>query len=434
MASVSVDSEGRRRILFMGNDGRRKQIRLGTMNAKGAKHVCEKVETILAAQFATHSLDSETAEWLGKIPNVLHARFVAVDLAEPRVPPEAVTLGGLIERFEAAAAVKPATKAAYRQTFESLRGHFKTNPPIRDLTPADADAWRKAIADSGLAAATVAKRVFVARAIFRKAIRWGLTTSNPFADLRAGSQANPERSFYVTREAVAAVLAACPDDEWRAIVALSRYAGLRCPSEVVGLRWGHVNWERGRLTVPSPKTSGHDGHAARVVPIAPELRPLLQTLFDRAPIGDHPILPRLKDPKINLRTMFDKIVTRAGLTPWPRLFHNMRASCATDWVEKYPAHVVAGWLGHSPLIAATHYLQVRDQHFDSAAGVGEGGAKSGALPAQKAAQQGSAPNRGKPRESSEALVGAGVTRSDADRRKTPRGEAMGEEGFEPPKA
>ena len=44
---------------------------------------------------------------------------------------------------------------------------------------------------------------------------------------------------------------------------------------------------------------------------------------------------------------------------------------ATDWVERFPAHVVAGWLGHSPLIAAQHYLQTRDAHFDMATRKGE---------------------------------------------------------------
>jgi hypothetical protein len=41
----------------------------------------------------------------------------------------------------------------------------------------------------------------------------------------------------------------------------------------------------------------------------------------------------------------------------------MRASCATDWAEALPAHVVANWLGHSPLVAAKNYLQTRDEHF-----------------------------------------------------------------------
>ena len=62
----------------------------------------------------------------------------------------------------------------------------------------------------------------------------------------------------------------------------------------------------------------------------------------------------------------DCIVT--GYEFWSRLFHNMRASCATDWAEALPAHVVAKWLGHSPLVAAKHYLQTRGAHFEVAIG------------------------------------------------------------------
>ena len=224
----------------------------------------------------------------------------------------------------------------------------------------------------------------VARTIFNSAVRWGLIPSSPFADLRAGSQSNPDRAFYVSTDVIQAVLEACPDDQWRAIVALCRYAGLRCPSEVRLLRWGDVNWDRGRLTVRSPKTAGHEGHAVRVVPIALELRPILQDLFDRAEVGVEAIVPRLRDSSMNLRTHFQRIIARAGVKPWPRLFQNMRASCETDWVERFPAHVVAGWLGHSPLIAARHYLQTRDAHFDMAAGLEGAASKAATNPATQA--------------------------------------------------
>jgi hypothetical protein len=75
------------------------------------------------------------------------------------------------------------------------------------------------------------------------------------------------------------------------------------------------------------------------------------------------------DPKVNWRTTFQKIIARAGLKAWPRLFHNLRASCATDWVERFPAHAVASWCGHSVAVAVRHYLQTRDAHFDLAAGI-----------------------------------------------------------------
>jgi integrase len=50
-------------------------------------------------------------------------------------------------------------------------------------------------------------------------------------------------------------LAVCPDAQWRAIVALCRSVELPCSSEVVALRWGDVNWERGRVMVRSAQTA-----------------------------------------------------------------------------------------------------------------------------------------------------------------------------------
>jgi len=56
----------------------------------------------------------------------------------------------------------------------------------------------------------------------------------------------------------------------------------------------------------------------------------------------------------------------AGLEPWPKLFQNLRATRETELAETYPMHVVCAWIGNSAAIAAKHYLQVTDEHFDKA--------------------------------------------------------------------
>lgn len=71
--------------------------------------------------------------------------------------------------------------------------------------------------------------------------------------------------------------------------------------------------------------------------------------------------------KSNLRTGLERILKAAGIPPWPRIFHNLRASCQTDLEAKFPTHVVCAWLGNSPQTAAKHYLQVRQADFDKAA-------------------------------------------------------------------
>lgn len=420
---ASIGCEGTRgelkRIVFRDAAGKQQSLRLGKCSERAAQSALAGFERVLEAHRVGSTLHPDGIRWLENIDDRLHARVARFGLAEPRKSADVVTVGMLLDRFVNTAIVKPSTHAAYLQTTFSLRAFLGADRPLSSVTPADADNWQKALAEptpgaggdvdvgtpsgkadasgralgrergdaggkaerrrggpgrkaggAALAPATRAKRTHVAKAIFRKAVRWGLIPSNTFADLKAGSQANPDRAHYVSADDARAILAACPDDEWRAIVALSRYAGLRCPSEITLLRWGDVNWDRGRLMVRSPKTAGHgEAHAVRVVPIVPELRAILQDLFDAAEVGVEAVVPRLRDPSMNLRTTFGKFIARAGVKPYPRAFHNMRASCATDWVERFPAHVVAGWLGHSPLIAATHYLQTRDVHFDLAAGV-----------------------------------------------------------------
>jgi hypothetical protein len=132
--------------------------------------------------------------------------------------------------------------------------------------------------------------------------------------------------------------------------------------------------------VSSPKTEGHEGHGGRWVPLFPELRPYFEAAFEEAPEGAVYVISSYRDPAKNLRTRMVKIIKRAGRTPWPKLFHNLRASPETELAAEYPIHVVCAWIGNSALITKKHYLQVTDDYFERAAG---SGAKGGAEAVQK---------------------------------------------------
>ncbi|MSR34800.1 MAG: site-specific integrase [Phycisphaerales bacterium] len=427
MASISRDKNGTKRILFTDEQGKRRTIRLGDVNAKAAESFKLRVEALIAAQRMAVPLDGELSVWLRDLPETMHGRLAAVGLIESRLNAVVVTLDNLLNQFEATSFVKSTTRAAHRQTMGILRAHFGIDALIVKIKLVEAEGWRKAISESKFASATVSKHVHIAKAIFNKAVKWGMIDSSPFADMRAGSQSNQERAFYVTHEMMNAILEECPDAQWKGILALCRYAGLRCPSELFGLKWSDVNWELSRLTVRSPKTAGHEGHAMRFVPISKEVMPILQTLFDRAETGEEAIIPRLRNSSANLRTTFTKFIIRAGLKPWPRLFQNLRASCATDWVEQVPAHSVARWLGHSPLISAQHYLQVRDAHFELVTS----GAKGGALKVQNTAQHPSAPLRSHSHDASETTCLTDALRTNANKCEAVQLQEVGGGGLEP---
>jgi integrase len=127
--------------------------------------------------------------------------------------------------------------------------------------------------------------------------------------------------------------------------------------------------------VRSPKMEHHPGKASRTIPLFAELRPFLADAFDLAPdvaeyVVDERFRKAAKGPvgwmNTNLRTTFQKIVRRAGLESWPRLFHNLRASRETELVETYPVQVVTSWLGNTPTVAMRHYLMATDEHFAAA--------------------------------------------------------------------
>ena len=67
-----------------------------------------------------------------------------------------------------------------------------------------------------------------------------------------GVVANRSSDYFITAVQATKVLAACPDNEWRLIFALSRYGGLRCPSETLSLRVGRRELGSGQDSRPEP--------------------------------------------------------------------------------------------------------------------------------------------------------------------------------------
>ena len=365
----------------------------------------------------------------------MHARLAAVGLTKPRTRMTA-TLKRFLDDYFDPLNVKPGTATAYGHTRRCLLEFFGESKPLRDIEPADADKWRLWLKTANLwekqddlSVSTVARRVGVARMIFRRAVKWKLIRENPFADIKAGGQTNKARMYFVTREESQKVLDNCPDVQWKLLFALSRYGGLRCPSEHLALTWADVDWEHGRIRVPSPKTEHHEGKDCRYIPLFPELRPYLLDVWDEAGEGTKHVITRYREANANLRTQLCRIIRKAGLSPWPKLFHNLRSSRQTELAEPYPIHVVCAWIGNSRAVAQEHYLQVTDAHFAQAI-------QEVAVP--KAAQnpaQSAAVNKGNAPESSERNDEnhPGLP-SDSDSSRCLLNNQVGAVGFEPTKA
>ena len=110
------------------------------------------------------------------------------------------------------------------------------------------------------------------------------------------------------------------------------------------------------MTVWSPKTEHHEGKDSRQVPLFPELRPYLEEAWEQAEPGAEYIITRYRDCNANLRTQLNRIIRKAGLKPWPKLFQNLRSSRETELAQDYPIHVACAWIGNTQAVAAKHYL------------------------------------------------------------------------------
>lgn len=367
MASISTDKQGNRRILFYDASDKRRTVYLGKMPKRATESVRLRIEALANAQLMRHPLDHDTAEWVAELPDALADKLAAVGLV-PKRERRDWTLAEYIERYiEARTDVKPLTLRNLRAAQRSIVGYFGANKLLASVTPGDADDFRRKLLET-LGENTVRRICGRARQFFRAAVRKRMIRENPFGDMKGiAVRENRERDYFVPADVAQRVIEACPDAQWRLLFALSRFGGLRCPSEHLALRWSDVDWERGRIRIPSPKTEHHEGGASREIPIFPELRPHLEAVFfDPAEEGAEYVITRYRQPNANLRTQLMRIIRRAGLDAWPKLFHNLRASRQTELAETFPAHVVCAWLGNSQAVAARHYLQVTDGHFEAA--------------------------------------------------------------------
>jgi len=392
MASVSTDKNGNRRILFVAKDGSRKTIRLGKLPKRDAEAVKVKVERLVSATITGHAIDDETSRWLVGLEQPLHDKLSAVGLVAKR---ESAKLGSFLSAWIEGrkSNYKPASVIVWKQVAKDLKAFLNETCPLMNVTPDRAEAFRQSLVTKGLRATTIHKRLQIARMFFSHAKRQGLIVANPFEFVNHRPGDASERRAYVPVEDVLRVIEHAPNVTWKVLIALSRFAGLRTPSESLSLRWQDIDWASNRIVVTSPKTAHLSGKGYRVIPLFPALKPFLEVAWDEAPEGAVYVVPdeyrrRAQGPRgwanANLRTTLEKVICRAKVESWPRLWHSMRASCESDLARQFPLPTVTRWLGNTVAVAMKHYVSILDGDFDRAA--------NEAIPelveaAQKAAQQ-----------------------------------------------
>lgn len=364
MASLINDKNGLKRIQFVDIDGRRKTIRLGKQTKKDAEDFKGHLESLLSLKAMGGVLTPRLALWADELSDDLHAKLAQFDLVKSREIPETDTVLQFVDAFIASreADTKASTRTVYKRTRKHLADFFGAKKRIAEVTTGDALDFRRHLIRSGMADNTIRRTCGIARQFFADAIERELLAKNPFAtkSISVAVRGNAARFQFVSREVAQKVIDACPNAQTRLVFALARFGGLRTPSETLKLKWSDIDFETKRMTVHAPKTEHHEGKATRTVPIFPELEPYLRDAFDPEQVY---VVTIAREAGKNFRTRFAKIIAKAGVEPWPKLFQNLRATRQTELAGEHPAHVVCDWMGNSQAVASKHYLHTTDEDF-----------------------------------------------------------------------
>ena len=373
--SVNHDKKGYRLSIQLPS-GFKTTMRLksvGIRNQADHNFVKAKLDALIACSSLGTTPTLEVQEWLKKIPEPLYRKVQDLGLvgnrAHDMLVPQA--LDAFIQnqgqgKTQGTLKVWNRAKTHCEQFFASYT--------IRNVDVSAAQGLRRYLLKlpgkqgGTMAEATVRKTCGVMSMVMDQAIREGVITHNPFklgkVPISAGR--NRAREVYVSKADVLQVIQHASDHEDRCVIGLSRFGGLRIPSEIKNLRWSDVDWERRELKVISPKTAGC-GKGTRVVPLFPELFDLLEKAHDSMGEESEFILPTLRI-HTNLNVRLRRLIEGAGVEPYPKVTHNLRASCVSDWSREYPTSEVAEWAGHTEIVLHNHYLRnVNSNHASQAA-------------------------------------------------------------------
>lgn len=389
MASIATSSSGYKRILFYGFDKRRVAIQLGIVDHDFAVEVKKRVERLQTARI-TGTMAKADAFWIEANPT-FRTKFENAGLieradGEPDDTPqrERVTLEAFLQSFmdREGPSKKPATREVWKQVFDMLN---RSMPGVMldEVTVGHCKKFLAHLHEWKLAPSTIYKRIQFAKQFFQYAVDWKLIDSNPFASVKV-RKSKKTSNVEVPLEKIETVLKYLSEQEdpvWAAIIGLSRFGGLRCPSETLSLQWGDIDFDKKRMHIPEPKVEHHAGRGRRECRLFEDLEPLLVDLFNhthknlgRPPSRDEYVIDKpgyraaanreTGWANSNLRTHLLRILERAKVAPWPRLFHSMRASCQTELEEQFPLHVVCRWLGNSESVAKENYLLTKESHYE----------------------------------------------------------------------
>lgn len=276
-------------------EGKRPTLRLGSLRESEANAISRQIDLLIDAKKHGFELTIESQAWirdaaplkllrrlvaLGVLDSnsrVLHKRLSPQDSVEstPSVPK---FIHWYVEQRSADCVASTVRKiqASLNQfaSFCTDQAKIQRIEEVTNVTAFQYQLYRR----QTRAEATVAKDIKICKTAFNYAKKNGRLIDNPFDGIKAGNEHNPDGQQIIDISTYETLSEYCPDSQWRVILALARIGGLRLPSELVNLKWSHVNWNEGKILITSPKTKRYK-KPQRTIPLFSRLERELSEHF-----------------------------------------------------------------------------------------------------------------------------------------------------------
>jgi hypothetical protein len=334
---------------------------LGKVTKAGAETVRRNVERLMASNTVGIEPDTQIQTWISLCDAKFRYKLQAAGLLAKWKPPKASPLLSIVwDAYVAKRAdFAPSSIKGFRTARKHALDHLKDRL-ISEITIADAKhfALRMESVHSSAHAKKIVERT---KQVLQDAVDSRLLATNPFANVNLRAKIDRTRGHHLPEADAMKVLDKLGSIQAKVAFVLARFAGLRIPHELLPLTWAHIDFEKHRITIPTGTKTGQ-----RVIPMVPIVYEHMLQLAEAADSSPWVLSRARSSAATTLRKWLESAILLAGLKQWPKLWHNLRASCRTDMEEQFASHVCDAWLGHSKRVAKDHYLMVTDDHWTKA--------------------------------------------------------------------
>lgn len=287
---------------------------------------------------------------------------------------------------------KPSTIDDYRNVINhDLIPYFGADKPVAAIATTDVEALKDQMLER-VSHRTAQKVLVILYGVMSRAKRKGWITVNPCDDAEKVTLTASDEFNILEPEQVFAVARAATDPMMGALFIVAAFTGLRCPGELIALRWEHVDFANRIVHVLRNFTRGAEGTTKgkrrRSVALADQAFVALDDLSRRddftaagdlvfcTPAGDRlsgdairdAFYDALQGAELNsLRYLEPPTADKPGvLREDPIIPYDLRHTFGSLAVRKAPLSDVQAWMGHQEISTTMRYVHYVPQH-DAAA-------------------------------------------------------------------